>query len=161
VTPRVEVVPYDPSWPERFEEVRRRILAVLPQARVEHAGSTSVTGLAAKPVVDVVVLFERFPDELVDAMESAGFPYVPEYEDALPFRRYFRTDDVHVHAYEEHAQTDRVLAFRDWLRAHPDDAAAYGVLKRELAELHADDVHAYTAAKDPFIRSILERVDGR
>ena len=151
----IVIAPYDPAWPERFEVERARIAAALgPRAlRIEHIGSTSVLGLAAKPIVDVLV--EVASLDGVD-LEPAGY-VLREREDG---HRMFRTPelDVHVHVWPSgspNIATD--LAFRDRLRASPEDRAAYEALKRELAERDWPDMNHYADAKGPLIREILAR----
>jgi len=149
----IVIAPYDPAWPERFAAERARIAAALgPRAlRIEHIGSTSVPGLAAKPIVDVLV--EVATLDGVD-LEPAGY-VLRVREDG---HRMFRTPelDVHVHVWPSgspNIATD--LAFRDRLRASPDDRAAYEALKRELAERDWPDMNHYAEAKGPLIREIL------
>jgi GrpB-like predicted nucleotidyltransferase (UPF0157 family) len=160
---RVCIVPYDPDWPRRFDEERRLLAAVFAGAgaMIEHTGSTAVPGLGAKPVIDIVIGVPALAEveRRIQALEAAGYEYVPEYEQQLPDRRYFRKPPlgprtVHVHCVVTGSDSwIRPLAFRDYLRAHPDAAAAYNDLKRELAARvsKAD----YTSAKSPFIENIL------
>ena len=160
---RVCIVPYDPDWPRRFDE-EHHILAALfagSGAVIEHAGSTAVPGLGAKPVIDILVGVPALAEVecRIPAIEAAGYEYVPEYEQQLPDRRYFRKPrlgprTVHVHCVVTNSDSWlRALAFRDYLRAHPEAAAAYYDLKRELAaRISKAD---YTSAKSPFIESIL------
>jgi GrpB-like predicted nucleotidyltransferase (UPF0157 family) len=149
----------DPRWPRRFAHERERILAALGEAarRVEHVGSTAVPGLAAKPIVDVLVAV-RDPDDdgIVAALERAG--YVPRVRE--PGHRMLRTpaEDVHVHVWaEEDPEVDRCLRFRDRLRASREDRAAYEELKRELARRDWEDLNEYANAKGPLIEAILAR----
>lgn len=164
---QVNVVPYQADWPRLFEAERERLEGALRglEARVEHSGSTSVPGLAAKPIIDIVVGVPRL--ELVegrlDEMRAAGYHYVPKYEARIPDRRYFRRPDAkprlaHVHVLETGgSRWTRQLAFRDWLKGHPEDARAYGALKFALAHQYRHDRPGYTDAKHPFIRMILEQ----
>jgi len=151
----IVIAPYDPAWPERFEVERERIAAALgPRAlRIEHIGSTSVPGLAAKPIVDVLV--EVASLDGVD-LEPAGY-VLRVREDG---HRMFRTPelDVHVHVWPSgRADIASQLAFRDRLRASPEDRAAYESLKRELAAREWPDMNHYADAKGPLIREILAR----
>jgi GrpB-like predicted nucleotidyltransferase (UPF0157 family) len=130
---------------------------------IEHIGSTAVPGLAAKPVIDMQVGVRDLsatPD-IVEALTRLGYEYLPELEDDLPSRRYFRrrvarrrTHQIHLVERSDIEWWDRHLAFRDWLRAHPDDRDAYARLKRSLAAEHRDDRAAYTDAKSAFVRAI-------
>jgi GrpB-like predicted nucleotidyltransferase (UPF0157 family) len=166
--PRVVLVGYNPRWPDLFARVRQQIDAALggTAVAIEHAGSTSVPGLAAKPIIDVVVLVESFARPLVEPMQAIGFEYRPPEAAGLPFRRYFDRrpgagagpevePGCHVHVYEVGNTPDRLLEFRDALRAHPEAATGYEALKRRLARRHPDDVEAYTRGKSDFIAAVL------
>ncbi|MGF7235363.1 MAG: GrpB family protein [Frankia sp.] len=163
----VQIVDPDPTWPAAFAAEAARILAALgPHVlAIEHVGSTAVAGLAAKPVIDIQVgvrSLEPTPD-IVARLTAIGYAYVPEFEDAMPYRRYFRrqrgrrrTHQIHVVERTNTDWWDRHVAFRDWLAAHPGDRDAYASLKRRLAAEHRDDRHAYTDAKSVFITRIVE-----
>ena len=151
----IVIAPYDPAWPERFAVERARIAAALgPRAlRIEHIGSTSVPGLAAKPIVDILVEVALL--EHAD-LERAGYVLRVREEG----HRMFRTPelDVHVHVWlSGHADITAQLAFRDRLRESPEDRAAYEALKRELATREWADMNHYADAKSPLIREILDR----
>ena len=111
------------------------------EAAIEHVGSTAVPGLGAKPVIDVMVGLSRLAqaEDRIAALEAAGYEYVRKYERQRPERRYFRKPrlgprGVHLHCVVEGSHFwVRHLAFRDYLHAHPESAAAYYKLKRELA----------------------------
>jgi GrpB-like predicted nucleotidyltransferase (UPF0157 family) len=157
------VVAYDPGWPDRFEVWRGRLAALLgPVAcRIEHVGSTSVPGLAAKPVVDIQVSVADMDDEdpYVAACQAAGLQ--------LRFRddqhRYFQPPpgqprDVHVHVCQRGGDWERLhLLFRDYLRASAGARESYAAAKREAARLWADQGAAYTEAKSDVILDILNR----
>ena len=160
----VRVVDYDPRWASMFEEARSEIVGrcgVLLVA-VEHIGSTSVPGLAAKPVIDIMAAVESIDDAqaLVDPLAALGFEYVPKND--VAGRRFFRrgprgAGTHHLHVVEQGSwKWRRQLLFRDHLRAHPDAAADYERLKRELAARHGPDRGAYTDAKTSFIKSVVE-----
>lgn len=161
----VEVVEPDPAWPERFADVRARIVDALgPVAvRVEHVGSTSVPGLPAKPVIDVQVSVDDVADESAYApkLETLGWPMRARDEGT----RFFRDPSgaprrVHVHVCAAGSRWERIhLLFRDYLRAHPDQAAAYAELKRALASRHRDERVAYTEGKTAFVEATLERAE--
>lgn len=161
----VEVVEYDPAWPERFERLREQLANVLgPVAqRIEHVGSTAVPGLAAKPVVDVQVSVAEIEDEAayVPGIESLGFGL--RYR--APDWRYFRPRPglprlAQVHVNPTGGERERAhLLFRDYLRAHRDRAAEYAVLKRSLAPRFGRDRIGYTDAKEPFIEETLRRAE--
>jgi GrpB-like predicted nucleotidyltransferase (UPF0157 family) len=157
----IVLVDYDPAWAERFEHERQRIEAALgPDARrVEHIGSTSVPGLAAKPIIDIVVEIDDLDDESITArLESAG--YVQRVVE--PGHRMLRTPgrDVHVHLWSvAGGELRRHLLFRDWLRADPAGRARYVEVKRELAAREWTDTNDYAQAKSEVIAEITERAD--
>jgi GrpB-like predicted nucleotidyltransferase (UPF0157 family) len=160
----VVIVDPDPAWARRFDDARSRITAALgPLARrVEHIGSTSVPGLAAKPIVDVLVA--------VDAVESVDVPGVRErlaeagfdLRVREPGHRMFRTaaHDVHLHVWPG-ASDDvrRHLLFRDYLRTSAADRARYEAVKRALAARTWDDMNDYADAKSPAIAEITTRAE--
>lgn len=156
----VVVVDPDPAWPARFAVLRGRIVAALgPRAlTVEHIGSTAVPGLAAKPVVDVLVTVADLDDEgaYAGALEAAGLVLrVRE-----PGHRMFRTParDVHVHVYEPGAPAvDAYLTLRDHLRRSPADRELYAATKRALAARAWEDTNDYADAKSEVIAGILAR----
>ena len=156
----------DPSWPDRFAHEAERVVSVLPGdlvARIDHVGSTSVPGLAAKPIVDIQLsLHAMVPrDAYVEPITSLGYRWVLDPWDVD--HEYFSRDAGGVRAFHLHvcragsAWERRHLAFRDWLRDHPDDAAAYGELKRGLAAAHPRDTVSYTEAKADFVAEIERR----
>jgi rfaE bifunctional protein nucleotidyltransferase chain/domain len=165
--PDIAVVAYDPRWPEMFEEDKRRILDAVGRhvLAVEHVGSTSVPGLAAKPIIDVMVGVRSLADAplCVTPLHELGYVYQPRHEIIMPGRRYFRrgpsgADTHHLHMVELGGDfwTEHLL-FRDYLRAHPEAARAYEGLKRKLAAAHGSDRAAYTDDKTDFIRSVVAR----
>ncbi len=157
----VELSAPDPAWPARFGQLKMMIQRQLgPSAiRVDHVGSTSIPGLAAKPVIDIQVSVLDVNDEgsFRPALESLGWPMRARE----PGHRFFRPAKgkprtVHVHVCQTGSEWERVhLLFRDYLRAHPHRAAAYAAVKSELAERHQDDGLEYTDAKGPFIEEQL------
>lgn len=163
----IEMVTYDPSWPQRFAGEAAALRAVLPadlSVAIEHFGSTAVPGLDAKPIIDIMlVVGDRGRwNELIEPVQSLSYVYWAE--NPAPHHMFFvkgmppfgsgRTHHVHVHRPEE----ARVpLAFRDYLIAHPEDAARYAALKRELAERFRTDRDAYTNAKAEFVTEILKK----
>ena len=158
MTRRVQVVPYDEAWPQLFEAEAEQIRAALgSELRViEHVGSTSVPGLAAKPVIDIAISVESLDELDVGALEALVYRYVPAFEEELPNRRYFTRGDYHVHAYEqEHEEFMDYIRFRDYLRTHPEDAQAYGDLKLTLAAEFLDDRAGYQEAKAPYVARLV------
>jgi GrpB-like predicted nucleotidyltransferase (UPF0157 family) len=162
----VVIVEYDPAWRKKFEDERVLLQGVYPKtAVIEHIGSTAVPGLAAKPIIDIMVDVSRLEEAeaRVSDLARLGYQYVPEYEALIPERRYFRKPRHGNREYHLHCVlTDsdfwkRHLAFRDYLRANPAAATAYVRLKKELAAASGNDRDAYSDGKGPFIRSILRK----
>lgn len=164
----VVISPYSAEWPRHFRAVREELLAVFAPAAiaVEHVGSTAVPGLAAKPVIDVLLGAGALADveAKIARLGERGYAYVPKYERELPLRRYFvkpaaALPRIHLHAVELGSRFWREhLAFRDALRADPALRTGYEALKLRLARKFADDKSAYTEAKGPFIRSAVAAV---
>ncbi len=157
----IVIVDYSPTWARRFEEESARIAAALSTVacRIEHIGSTAVPGLAAKPIVDILVAVEDPEDEeaYVPALEGAG--YVLRVRE--PGHRMFRTPgrDVHVHVWRSGSDDERrLLVFRDRLRRNPEDRLEYERTKRELAGRWSD-MNYYAGAKSDVIDRIMERID--
>ncbi len=168
----VVLVPYSERWSLAFERIRAEVLGLFADtpvdgepASLQHIGSTSVPGLCAKPVIDVVLGASSLAriEANIGALAALGYGYVAKYERELPMRRYFvraaegERPRVHVHGvvigspiWREH------LAFRDALRIDPALRDRYAALKTELAQRHADDKAAYTDAKAPFIRAAID-----
>jgi GrpB-like predicted nucleotidyltransferase (UPF0157 family) len=160
----VRLLPHDPLWAEQAEQEAARILrAISPAlAKVEHIGSTSIPGILAKPIIDLMAVG---PDlESIEAarpgLEALDYAWHGEY--GLPGRRYCTlTDSVtglrrfHLHCYAEGDHSiRRHLAFRDYLRDHPDQAHDYERMKQGCAGKHPADSNAYTACKDRWITRV-------
>jgi GrpB-like predicted nucleotidyltransferase (UPF0157 family) len=161
----VIVVDYDPQWPTTFEVLRARTLRALEgiPCDIVHVGSTSVPGLAAKPIIDIDVIVQ--PEEplatMVARLRVLGYVHQGNLE--VEGREAFRAlpeDPLH-NLYvcpEDSPALRNHLRFRDHLRAHPDVAAAYGALKKELALRFRWDIEGYVAGKTDFIVGILEHL---
>lgn len=156
----IVIVDHDATWPQRFADLRRRVEQALPATAlsVEHIGSTSVPGLAAKPIIDMLLTVASVDDEdaYVPDLERAGFVLrVRE-----PGHRMFRTPerDVHLHVYApgDQAVMD-YLDLRDWLRESESDRALYEATKQQLAQRQWSDMNHYADAKSDVIRAILGR----
>jgi GrpB-like predicted nucleotidyltransferase (UPF0157 family) len=162
------LVPYSPTWPLVFERLRQELLPVLAGVPVEiaHIGSTSVPGLAAKPVIDVLLgapTLTEIESRVAD-ITRLDYTYRPHYEAAIPQRRYFVKDvegvRVHLHGVERGGRLWREhLHFRDLLRTDGARRTEYEALKRRLANVHAGDKAAYTLEKGDYIRSLLSSMD--
>lgn len=178
---KITVVPYNPEWPHLFEIEKQIISKALGSLNpvIEHIGSTSVVGLGAKPIIDIMVGLsaENLLDLAVTPMRSAGYCYIQYYEDVLAYRRYFIKMDGysgeyyrqkserpnralfpsthHIHIVTKNSEFwYRHLFFRDYLREHPEEREAYYQLKLKLSEKKWDDRNDYTDAKSEFIQRI-------
>ena len=154
----IRIEPYSDEWPLRFRAERTRIETALGATarRIEHIGSTAVPGLAAKPVIDILVSVDNPDDEAALApLEGVGY----RLRVREPGHRMFRTPerDVHVHVWPAGSDDEhRHLLFRDWLRSHPDDRLEYERTKRTLAGKWRD-TNYYARAKSPVVDRIMER----
>lgn len=157
----IEVVEYDPGWPEVYEGLRGQVARALDGLHfcMEHVGSTAIPGCAAKPIVDLVAVVGcRDKDEAISRLAAAG--YVHKGDGGIPGREAFvQPDDLPRHhlylCAAGNRELDRELLFRDYLRSHPEQVLNYSHLKMGLAERFRDDREAYTRAKTPFIEGIL------
>jgi GrpB-like predicted nucleotidyltransferase (UPF0157 family) len=157
----IVVVPHDASWSTRFRIESRLLQVALSDLApaIEHIGSTSVPGLAAKPVIDIMAGVASL-DASRAALEAAArlgycyFPYRPDQEHwfCKPSAA-FRTHHLHLMP-AGGPEWIGTIAFRDYLRAHPEIAAEYAELKTRLARQYRDDREAYTQAKGPFITRV-------
>lgn len=157
---KLELHDYDERWVDLYADHRRRILNALEAENVgvEHIGSTSVPGLAAKPIIDIVVTVDDITaeEDYLDALLVAGY----ELRVREPGHRLVRTParDVHVHIYEhDDPAVDEYLLLRDWLRSNADDRALYESTKRSLLRRRWDDMNAYADAKTDVILAIKAR----
>ncbi len=157
----IEVVPYNTDWPNLFSIEKNRIQDALGEncIGIHHIGSTSVPGLAAKPVIDMIPVVRDIMkvDNSNNAMQQLGYEAKGEY--GIAFRRYFQKGAEyrthHAHVFEEGSpEIERHLKFRDWMRSHPSDLDAYAALKQELAKNHPNDIMAYCLGKEAFIADI-------
>jgi GrpB-like predicted nucleotidyltransferase (UPF0157 family) len=159
----IEIVDYDLLWPGQFKEEARSIRAALGDKvlQLEHAGSTSVPGLPAKPVIDIVLAVANSADEpaYVPAMEAAGYTLVirePEWHEHRVFRGPRGVINLHVFS-SGCPEIERMLAFRDRLRSDTSDRELYARTKRELAQKEWKFVQDYADAKTEVVVEILKR----
>ncbi len=160
----VHIVPYDESWPIRFEQERAildRVIGSWAVGGIEHIGSTAVPGLAAKPVIDIMAGVDsleasRSAIPVLSEIEYCHFPYRPDLMHwfCKPSPS-FRTHHLHLIPFRSRLWAER-LAFRDYLREHTDVAMEYAELKQRLAAQHRLDREAYTDAKTPFVERIVK-----
>ena len=167
----IEVIDYQDNWPLRYLAEVRLLRPIFGSAlfAIDHIGSTSIPGIRAKPIIDILAQIESESDihEFYPDMEEIGYHCRGECLDAVvpgtPGRHYFTRDkdgkrDCHVHVcHAGHFQIRELLALRDYLRDHPHNAAAYGDLKTRLAAQFAYDNVGYMRGKDRFIKQLISR----
>ena len=164
----IEIVEPDPHWPEMFRVEAARLRGALDPALVidiEHFGSTAIAGLAAKPIIDILITVRSIvaAQSAITPLLALGYVF---WEDNPRNDRMFFVKGMpphgerrthHVHIMEPGDERQGQLLFRDYLRAHPDEARRYAVLKRELAQSHRYDREAYTNAKNDYVASITAK----
>lgn len=158
------ILDYDPTWPHLFQLLRERIAAKLGSiaVRIEHVGSTSVPGLAAKPIIDIDVLLaaDNLLNEAIERLAQIGYNHQGDL--GIAGREAFKApkDYPPHHLYvcsTNSSEFARHLAFRDFLRANPVEAREYGDLKRSLADKFRENREAYADGKAEFIAKLLNR----
>jgi GrpB-like predicted nucleotidyltransferase (UPF0157 family) len=160
---RIVIADYDPDWPRLFRREADRVRAALGDRalRIEHTGSTSVPGLAAKPIIDMLLVVADSAEEraYVPALEAAGYRLVIREPDRYQHRVFKGPDtNINLHVLSEGCpEIERFLAFRDRLRADQADRARYERAKRELAERDWKYVQNYADAKTAVIEEIIAR----
>ncbi|HMK11761.1 MAG TPA: GrpB family protein [Acidimicrobiales bacterium] len=157
---RIVIVEHDPTWPDRFEAERARIAAALGDRAldIQHIGSTSVPGLAAKPIVDICVTVADVDDDAAfgRSLIEAGYELRVREQDHRMFRTPERDVHVHVYAQGSHEIAD-YLDLRDWLRVDAEGRARYESVKRELSMRAWADVNEYADAKSDVVQDTLRR----
>ena len=166
----IRVVPYDTTWPQKYEKEKTAILDRIGQygVQLEHIGSTAIPGLGAKPIIDIMIGLQQFDDKrhCMPVLESMGYQYISDFETTFPDRRFFykrsqngrRTHQVHMVEIGCPFWVDHLL-FRDYLRVHPDEAAEYYDLKLKLAGDYQTDRLGYNDAKTEFIQGVMSRAE--
>lgn len=159
----IEVVQYSKNWPQCFDMAASTIKNIIGNncIDVHHIGSTSIEGLSAKPVIDVmpVVRSIRNVDQLKDQFQQFGYEWRGEL--GIPMRRYLQLNDgdlriQNIHIFEEgNPEIEKHITFRNWMRSHPDACAQYGELKGKLAKKFPHDILGYGLGKDDFIQTVL------
>ncbi|MDR1761639.1 MAG: GrpB family protein [Bacteroidales bacterium] len=167
----IRIVPYNPVWEMLFEQEKDLITRVLGEdlaLNVEHFGSTSVAGLAAKPTIDILVEVPRLNDEIkqfiIKKLETIGYGnmYNAETENKMTFGKGYDKNCVciqtyHIHIREKVNTPQDEIYFRDYLRQNPETRDEYAKLKYGLAEKHQHNREEYTQAKTEFVRKITEQ----
>ena len=165
MTRKIEVVDYRPEWEGMFKQEAKAIRKILGKncVAVYHIGSTAVKGLAAKPIIDIMPVVKDLAetDERRAAFEEIGYEWMGEF--GIAGRRYLRkggderTHQIHIFAQADTGNIARHLAVRDYLRAHPEEAAAYASLKVRLAAKYPRDIEGYCDGKEAFVRALERR----
>lgn len=165
----VEIVDYDPRWPVLFDEEAERLRAVLDPSLIvglEHFGSTAIAGLSAKPIIDILIAVQSLAVAQVTFVEALRkLDYVYWADNPKKDRMFFvkgmppfgSKRSHHVHVTEQLGEMWQRLAFRDYLRAHPEEAETYQRLKKRLAAEHRTDREAYTDAKSAYVESVMRK----
>ena len=159
----VELVEYDRSWPELFAREARRIECALGRLalRIEHVGSTSIPGLAAKPIIDILLVVADSGDEngYAGALSATGYVLRIREPDWYQHRMFKGEDPiVNLHVFSEDCpEIERMLLFRDWIRSNPADCALYERTKRELARREWKYIQNYADAKGAVVEEIVGR----
>lgn len=159
----IRLVPYDPAWPSQFSQLAERVRQALGEKvlLLEHVGSTSIEGLSAKPIIDMVLVVADTTDEpsYVPQLEGHGFVLrirEPDWHE----HRMFKAPDIecHLHVFSAGCEeVERLLTFRDWLRTHDDDRKLYENAKHELAARKWKYTQHYADAKTEVVEEILDR----
>ncbi|MCQ6268668.1 GrpB family protein [Fictibacillus sp. WQ 8-8] len=163
--PIVNLIDYNPNWEKQYEYEENRILDVLGDkvVGIEHIGSTSIKGLEAKPIIDIIVGVQDLDEvsSFVSPLSEIDYEYVPkpEFKDRRFFRkRLWGQGACHLHICEfNSSEWIGKLLFRDYLRLNPQVAEEYASLKKELATTYQFDRPTYTKKKEPFIKTIIEK----
>ena len=164
----VSVAAYDPRWPKLYEIEAVFLRRKLPKSvvlKIEHFGSTAVPGLAAKPIIDMLVQVSSLAetqDQIVSTLEAEGYDYFWRTDVSPAYAWFIKRDSQgkrthHIHMIEADSKLWERLYFRDYLREFPEEAKHYAALKQFLAEKHPYDRLAYTEAKAEYVVSITER----
>lgn len=163
---KVIVEEYNPAWPQEFQRIKDMLESILRDTilGIEHVGSTSVPGLAAKPVIDINVVMAGYHmfGQIKARLKEAGFVHEGDLgiEGREAFARTFQDEFMGYHLYvcpQEGEALKRQIMFRDYLRGNPAARDQYGALKKALAQEHTWDVDTYCNKKRDFVLSILEQ----
>lgn len=162
---KIDVVPYDNQWPVLFELESQKIKSIVYETYVNilHIGSTSVPKLSAKPVIDILLIVEDLEklDELDGDFNQLGYEALGEY--GIEGRRFYRkggdmrTHHIHAFHYSTIVEIERHVAFRDYLRTHPEQCQLYMTLKSQLAACFPYDNDAYCEGKNDFIKQVEQQ----
>ncbi len=161
---QVIVEDYNPEWKKEFERISSELLAVLTEKiiSIEHVGSTSVQGLAAKPIIDIDIVIDKNFEEIKQALEAVGYIY--EGDLGIPGREAFRYENkpylMRHHLYvcnKENEELHRHITFRDYLRLHKEEREIYSAIKKDMAFKYPYDIDSYIEGKQPVILEIYKK----
>lgn len=161
----ITLVEYDLTWPKLFEREAKRIQAILgcKAIKIEHVGSTSVPGLCAKPIIDMLLIVKNSADEssYVSALTEAGYKLKIREPEWYEHRLFKGPDtDINLHVFSVGTpETERMILFRDWLRFNESDREKYAQMKRKLAKNKWRHVQHYADAKTSIVHEIMERAN--
>lgn len=160
----ITVLDYDPEWPLKYNKERDHIIEILKDncISIYHIGSTSVPGLAAKPIIDIMVVVRSLErtDLAAEKFSDLGYEYLGEF--GIAGRRYLRkggderTHQLHIFQADDWKNIQRHLAFRDYMRIHKKERDAYATLKKDLAQKFPYDIDGYCDGKENFVRKMEE-----
>lgn len=160
----ITVLDYDPEWPLKYNKERDHIIEILKDncLSIYHIGSTSVPGLAAKPIIDIMVVVRSLAqaDLAAEKFSDLGYEYLGEF--GIAGRRYLRkggderTHQLHIFQADDWKNIQRHLAFRDYMRIHKKERDAYATLKKDLAQKFPYDIDGYCDGKENFVRKMEE-----
>lgn len=161
----ITVLNYDPEWPLKYERERKAIAEILDGNGISiyHIGSTSVPGLVAKPIIDMMAVVRSLEkvDDARGKFSELGYEYLGEF--GIAGRRYFRkggderTHQIHIFQADDWNNIGRHLAFRDYMRTHEKERAEYAEIKTALAQRFPYDIDGYCDGKDAFVREMEKR----
>ena len=158
---KIELSEYNPNWLDAFLKEKKLLEDVLPSnSQIEHIGSTSIQGLCAKPIIDILCGLDNFllADELTDKIVALNYEYVEQYNAIIPERRYFKKTGFHIHLVQSGGEFwKRHILFRDFLRKNEIVKDEYAFLKRQLIKKNWIDGNEYAEAKTAFIKATEEK----
>lgn len=160
----IKVVDYDKNWKNEYEKEEQDIKAILQDELINifHIGSTSVSGLKAKPIIDILLVVRDINKLDLFSKQFEELEYEVMGEFGIIGRRYFRkggdnrTHQIHAFQFDNIVEIERHLVFRDYLREHPEVCKQYGELKSKLAEEYPNDIEGYCDGKDSFVKDAEE-----
>jgi len=157
----IKVAKYNPAWPQLFQDEATKIKEAIGNncIAIYHIGSTSVSGLSAKPIIDILPVVLNLKDVDASNLNMQQLGYEVKGECGFMLRRFFVKENAfHVHVFEQsNPEIERHLKFRNWMRNNPEDRDAYASLKEKLAERYANDRTSYCFGKDEFVANIDEK----